>query len=280
MKLVSFRKDGKDSYGAVVGGNIVDIGATLGHKYPDLKALLVANALAEARAAAEQGPAHIAIEAIEFLPVIGNPGKIFCIGLNYEEHRVETQRDKTAFPTVFLRLAESLTAHGKPLVCPRESTDFDYEGEIAIVIGNSGRRIVEADAWQHIAGYSCFNEGSVRDWQKHTSQFTPGKNFVETGAFGPWMVTADEIPPGSVLDLTTRLNGKVMQHATTEQLIFSLPSLVAYCSTFVPLAVGDVTGTPGGVGARRTPPIFMKPGDVVEVEVDRIGTLRNTITVG
>ena len=158
---------------------------------------------------------------------------------------------------------------------------MDYEGEIAIVIGKSGRRIAEADAWQHIAGYSCFNEGSVRDWQKHTSQFIPGKNFVNTGAFGPWMVTSDEILPGSVLTLTTRLNGQVMQHATTEQLIFSLPRLIAYCSTFMPLAIGDVivTGTPGGVGARRTPPVFMKPGDIVEVEVDRIGVLHNTITV-
>ncbi|MEO8751299.1 MAG: fumarylacetoacetate hydrolase family protein [Casimicrobiaceae bacterium] len=281
MKLASFRKEGKDTYGAIVDGGIVDVGAKLGHKYVDLKALLVANALEEARAIAEQGRADTGIDAIEFLPVIGNPGKIFCIGHNYEEHRLETQRDKTAYPSVFTRFAETLTAHGKPLVCPRESKDLDYEGEIAIVIGKAGRRIAEADAWQHIAGYSCFNEGSVRDWQKHTGQFTPGKNFVNTGAFGPWMVTADELPPGTVFDLTTRLNGQVMQHATTEQLIFPLPRLISYCSTFVPLAVGDVivTGTPGGVGARRSPPAFMKPGDVVEVEVDRIGTLRNTIEV-
>lgn len=281
MKIASFGKDGRKSYGVVVDGGIVDLGARLGHKYRDLKAILVADALAEARAIAETGSPDVAVDAVEFLPVIGNPGKIICIGHNYEEHRVETQRDKSAYPTVFLRVAESLTAHGKPLVCPRESKDFDYEGEIAIVIGKSGRRIAEADAWQHIAGYSCFNEGSVRDWQKHTSQFIPGKNFVNTGAFGPWLVTADEILPGSVLTLTTRLNGQVMQHATTEQLIFSLPRLIAYCSTFIPFAIGDVivTGTPGGVGARRTPPVFMKPGDVVEVEVDRIGVLRNTITV-
>ena len=281
MKVASFRKDGRETYGAVVDGGIVDLGARLADKYRDLKALLVAGALAEARAVVEKSAPDVAVDAVEFLPVIGNPGKIICIGHNYEEHRIETQRDKSAYPTVFLRVAESLTAHGKPLVCPRESKDLDYEGEIAIVIGKSGRRIAEADAWQHIAGYSCFNEGSVRDWQKHTSQFIPGKNFVNTGAFGPWMVTSDEILPGSVLTLTTRLNGQVMQHATTEQLIFSLPRLIAYCSTFMPLAIGDVivTGTPGGVGARRTPPVFMKPGDIVEVEVDRIGVLRNTITV-
>jgi len=153
---------------------------------------------------------------------------------------------------------------------------------IGDVIGKPGRRISEADAWNHVAGYTCFNEGSVRDWQKHTGQFTPGKNFVETGAFGPWMVTADELPPNSVMSLTTRLNGQVMQQATTAMLIFSMPRLIAYCSTFVPLAIGDVivTGTPGGVGARRNPPVFMKPGDVVEVEVDRIGTLRNVVAVG
>ena len=281
MKVTSFRKGGKETYGAVVDGGIVDLGTRLGDKYRDLKAVLAAGAIAEARAIAENTSPDFAVDAVEFLPVIGNPGKIVCIGHNYEEHRVETQREKSAYPTVFLRVAESLTAHGKPLVCPRESKDLDYEGEIAIVIGKSGRRIAEAAAWQHIAGYSCFNEGSVRDWQKHTSQFSPGKNFVNTGAFGPWVVTADEILPGSVLTLTTRLNGQVMQHATTEQLIFSLPHLIAYCSTFTPLAIGDVivTGTPGGVGARRTPPVFMKPGDVVEVEVDRIGVLRNTIIV-
>jgi 2-keto-4-pentenoate hydratase/2-oxohepta-3-ene-1,7-dioic acid hydratase in catechol pathway len=281
MKVASFRKGGKETYGVVVDGGIVDLGARLGDKYRDLKAVLLAGAIAEARAIAGKATPDVAVDAVEFLPVIGNPGKIICIGHNYEEHRVETQREKSAYPTVFLRVAESLTAHGKPLVCPRESKDLDYEGEIAIVIGKSGRRIAEADAWQHIAGYSCFNEGSVRDWQKHTSQFIPGKNFVNTGAFGPWLVTADEILPGSVLTLTTRLNGQVMQHATTEQLIFSLPRLIAYCSTFAPLAIGDVivTGTPGGVGARRTPPVFMKPGDVVEVDVDRIGVLRNTITV-
>ena len=281
MKLATFRIGEKDTYGAVSAEGVMDLGGRLGAKFPDLKALLEGNGVAEAQSISREGGIDAKQADITFLPVVPNPGKIFCIGLNYEEHRLETQREKTNYPTVFLRLAESLTGHDRPLLCPRESNDFDYEGEIALVIGKPGRRIQVADAWQHIAGYACFNEGSVRDWQKHTSQFTPGKNFVETGAFGPWMVTADEIPPGTILSLTTRLNGQVMQKATTDMLIFGFPRLIAYCSTFVSLAAGDVivTGTPGGVGARRTPPVFMKAGDVVEVDVDRIGVLRNVVAV-
>jgi 2-keto-4-pentenoate hydratase/2-oxohepta-3-ene-1,7-dioic acid hydratase in catechol pathway len=281
VKLASFEIDNVRTYGIVTDAGVIDLGKRMADRFPDLKALLAANAGDEAGRFAATSP-DAPLDAVQWLPVIPNPGKIFCIGHNYEEHRLETQREKTAYPSVFVRFPESLTGHGRPLLCPRESTSFDYEGEIALVIGKPGRRIAEANAWDHVAGYACFNEGSVRDWQKHTGQFTPGKNFVETGAFGPWMVTADELPPNSVMSLTTRLNGQVMQHATTEMLIFSMPRLIAYCSTFVPLAIGDVivTGTPGGVGARRNPPVFMKPGDVVEVEVDRIGTLRNVVAVG
>jgi 2-keto-4-pentenoate hydratase/2-oxohepta-3-ene-1,7-dioic acid hydratase in catechol pathway len=281
MKLGTFRIGSKDTYGAVVAGGVTDLGSRLGARYPDLTALLAGGGLAEAQSAAKESRVDAQLADVTFLPVIRHPGKIICIGHNYEEHRIETQREKSAYPTVFLRLADSLTGHEQRLLCPHESKDFDYEGEIAIVIGKPGRRIREADAWQHIAGYSCFNDASVRDWQRHTSQFTPGKNFAETGAFGPWMVTADELPPDTVFSLTTRLNGQVMQKASTDMLIFSFPRLIAYCSTFVPLAVGDVivTGTPGGVGARRTPPVFMKPGDVVEVDVDRIGVLRNVVAV-
>jgi 2-keto-4-pentenoate hydratase/2-oxohepta-3-ene-1,7-dioic acid hydratase in catechol pathway len=279
MKLASFRIGAKSTYGIITDNGAIDLGARLGAKYPDLKALIAGTGLAEARAAAEQGGRSAKLNEIEFLPVIPNPGKIVCIGHNYEEHRIETQRDKTAHPSVFLRVADTQIGHEQPMICPRESTSLDYEGEIAIVIGKPGRRISEANAWDHVAGYSCFNDGSVRDWQRHTTQFTPGKNFVGTGAFGPWMVTADEIAPGEQLTLTTRLNGEVMQQATTDMLIFPIPTLLAYCSTFMPLAIGDVivTGTPGGVGARRNPPVFMKPGDTVEVEVSRIGCLRNTI---
>jgi 2-keto-4-pentenoate hydratase/2-oxohepta-3-ene-1,7-dioic acid hydratase in catechol pathway len=279
MKLTSYRRNGKDSYGIVTDAGVIDLGARLGAKYPDLKALIAGDALGEAQAIARQARADADLQAVSLLPVIPNPAKILCIGLNYEEHRVETQRERTDHPTVFLRLSESQTGHNQPLLCPRESTSLDYEGEIAVIIGKPGRRIAEADAHAHIAGYSCYNDGSVRDWQRHTSQFTPGKNFAATGGFGPWMVSADEIAPGAVMSLTTRLNGQVMQHATTDMMIFSIPRLIAYCSTFTPLVSGDVivTGTPGGVGARRNPPVFMKAGDVVEVEVDRIGCLRNVI---
>ena len=180
---------------------------------------------------------------------------------------------------IFLRVADSQLAHGEDIVRPKASERLDYEGEIAIVIGKAGRHISEADSWSHIAGYSCYNDGSVRDWQLHTSQWAPGKNFWKTGAFGPWMVTADEIAPDRKMTLVTRLNGQEMQRATTDMMVHSIPRQIAYISAFIPLEPGDVivTGTPGGVGNKRTPPVFMKPGDVCEIEVDAIGVLRNGI---
>ncbi len=281
MKLISYRLQDTVSYGVVADSGVIDLGAQLGSQYPDLKALLAGGGLARAQAVAARGGPGVALQSLTLLPVIPNPGKILCIGLNYEDHRVETQREKTDHPTVFLRVADSQVGHGQPLLCPRESSRFDYEGEIAVVIGRAGRRIPESGAWAHVAGYSCYNDGSVRDWQRHTSQFTPGKNFAATGAFGPWLVTSDEIEPGEVLTLTTRLNGQVMQQATTAMMIFSIPRLVAYCSTFTPLLPGDVivTGTPGGVGSRRDPPVWLKPGDTVEVEVSRVGCLRNPVAL-
>jgi 2-keto-4-pentenoate hydratase/2-oxohepta-3-ene-1,7-dioic acid hydratase in catechol pathway len=282
MRLSTFLLNGKATYGVVDDRGVLDLGARLVGGYADLKALLAGNGLADAQALARSAGVDAKIDDVTFLPVIPNPGKILCIGHNYEDHRAETQRAKTEHPSVFLRVAESQVGHGQPILRPRESTMLDYEGEIAIVIGKPGRRITEADAWSHVAGYACYNDGSVRDWQWHTHQFIPGKNFVATGAFGPWMVTADQISPGEELTLTTRLNGQVMQQTTTANMIFPIPRLIAYCSTFLPLAPGDVivTGTPGGVGAKRTPPVFMKEGDVVEVEVTRIGCLRNMIASG
>jgi 2-keto-4-pentenoate hydratase/2-oxohepta-3-ene-1,7-dioic acid hydratase in catechol pathway len=279
MKLISYEHAGRARFGAVVDGRIVDLQAALGELYPDLKSLLAANALLEAHAALAGREGHLALSDVTLLPVIPNPGKIWCCGLNYGEHVRETNREVTEQPTFFLRVADSQVGHGQAIVRPRESTQLDYEAEIAVVIGRPGRRIGEDEAWNHVAGYACYNDATVRDWQRHTSQWVPGKNFWRTGGFGPWLATADEIGPGAEMTLVTRLNGQEMQRATTAQMIHGIARQIAYVSTIAPLEAGDVivTGTPGGVGAKRTPPVFMKPGDLVEIEVDRVGVLRNTI---
>jgi 2-keto-4-pentenoate hydratase/2-oxohepta-3-ene-1,7-dioic acid hydratase in catechol pathway len=279
MKLISFLLQGQPAYGIVSGDDVLNLTPILGAQAPDLKTLLAKNLLgAAADAAKTHAPTH-QFSQLSLLPVIPNPGQIFCIGLNYGEHVRETGREVTETPVIFLRLPDSQVAHGQDIVRPLESHRLDYEAEIAVVIGKAGRRIREEDAWDHIAGYSCYNDGSVRDWQVATSQWTPGKNFYKTGGFGPWMVTSDEIAPGQVMRLQTVLNGQVLQDTTTDKMIHNIPRQIAYISTFIPLSPGDVivTGTPGGVGNKRTPPIFMKPGDVCEIVVDAIGTLRNGI---
>jgi 2-keto-4-pentenoate hydratase/2-oxohepta-3-ene-1,7-dioic acid hydratase in catechol pathway len=262
----------------VEGDAIADLGALLSERFADLKSAIAANALAEAAASAAKAKRY-SLSDITWLPVIPNPDKILCIGLNYEMHRKETGRAEVENPTVFGRFANSQTGHLTDIIRPRVSTDLDFEGELAVVIGKAGRHIRRLDAWAHIAGYACYNEGSVRDFQRHTHQYTPGKNFPSTGAFGPWLVTADEIGDPGLLRLQTRLNGEVVQDATINQMIFDIPRQIEYCSTFTRLEPGDViaTGTPGGVGSRRNPPLWMKPGDIVEVEIDRIGLLRNGI---
>jgi 2-keto-4-pentenoate hydratase/2-oxohepta-3-ene-1,7-dioic acid hydratase in catechol pathway len=282
MKLISYQLNGTDSYGAVTGDRadrVIDLRQLFGERAADLKALIAADLLAEAATAVGQASATLALSELQLLPVIPNPGKIVCVGLNYGEHVRETGREITEQPTLFLRVAESQLAHGEDIVLPPESTRLDYEGEIAVVIGRGGRRIAEADAWAHIAGYACYNDGSIRDWQTATPQWTAGKNFWRTGGFGPWMVTREEIADGRVMTLVTRLNGQEMQRTTTDKLIHSIPRQIAHISAFTPLAAGDVivTGTPGGVGAKRNPPVWMKPGDLVEIEVDAIGVLRNGI---
>jgi 2-keto-4-pentenoate hydratase/2-oxohepta-3-ene-1,7-dioic acid hydratase in catechol pathway len=258
---------------------VLDLLPVFGSQAPDLKTLIALDLLGAAADAIRTHKPALKYADVTLLPVIPNPNKIVCIGLNYGEHVRETGREITESPALFLRMNESQVAHGQDIIRPPESFKLDYEGEIAVVIGKGGRRISEADAWAHIAGYACYNDGSIRDWQTSTSQWTAGKNFYRTGGFGPWMVTADEIQPNQKMTLVTRLNGQEMQRATTDMMIHSIPRQIAYISAFIPLEPGDVivTGTPGGIGNKRNPPVFMKQGDVVEIDVDVIGVLRNTI---
>jgi 2-keto-4-pentenoate hydratase/2-oxohepta-3-ene-1,7-dioic acid hydratase in catechol pathway len=239
---------------------------------------LAADALDAAREAAASAPL-LAMDAVTLLPVIPDPSKIICCGLNYDEHRIESNNPERGYPTLFVRFADSQTAHGAPVEHPAETAKLDYEAELAVVIGRGGRRIARDAAWAHVAGYSCYNDVSVRDWQKHSLQMTPGKNFPTTGPFGPWLVTRDEIDDLDSLTIRSRLNGEVMQDAHLGDMIFGIPQLIEYISTFTPLSPGDVilTGTPGGVGLRRDPPVFMKPGDRIEVEIEKIGLLSNPI---
>lgn len=278
MKLMSFTHAGRDSFGALSANGVIDLGIRMKEKYSDLKSLLEGG-VEEAQNLVDQKSPDFALTDIEFLPVIPNPGKIWCAGLNYGEHVRETGKEFTDKPTFFLRFADSQVGHMQAIQRPAESQKLDFEGEIAIVIGRYGFCITEENSWDHIAGYACYNDGSVRDWQMHTSQWCPGKNFYRTGAFGPWMTTTDEIPAGTELSLVTRLNGVEVQRATTDMMLHNIPRLIAYASTVAPLRPGDVvvTGTPGGIGAKRTPPLWMKSGDVVEIEVDRVGILRNSI---
>lgn len=278
MKFASFSGPTGSSWGIVESGSVLDVGSVLRERYPDLLALLRAGAIGEAAKAASHAT-RIATNNLQWLPVIPNPPKIICVGLNYENHRKETGRSAVENPTIFARYANSQLGHLADMPRPRVSTLFDYEGELAVIIGRRGRYISQADAWHYVAGYACYNDGTVRDWQRHTHQFTPGKNFPGTGAFGPWMVTPDELGEIGPQRIQTRLNGAVVQDATLGDMIFSIPRLIEYCSGFTELEPGDViaTGTPGGVGDKRTPQLWMKPGDIIEVEIDKVGLLSNRI---
>lgn len=281
MKLCSFTKDGTSSYGRVVDAGIIDLGIIdLGRRFdaPTLRDFLASGDLAAA-AKYISSDADYAFDDVNHDPVIPNPDKIICVGLNYHAHIAETGREETPHPVLFARYAGSQIGHNQSLIKPLESDKFDYEGEVAVIIGKGGRRIREQEALDHVAGYACYNDGSVRDWQKHTHQFLPGKTFAGTGGFGPWMVTTDEIEDHTKMRLQTRLNGQTMQDTTLDMLVCSIPRLIAYCSTILPLVPGDVivSGTPGGVGARRNPPLFMKDGDVCEIEVSGVGVLSNPV---
>ena len=222
----------------------------------------------------------IDLDAVRLLPPVPKPSKIICVGLNYDDHLEESGLKKPVYPEIFARFATSLIAHGEPIRLPPESSTLDYEAELAVVIGRGGRRIQRDRALDHVAGYSLFNDATIRDFQLRTPQWTMGKNFDATGAFGPWLVTPDAVPPGADrLRIQGRLNGRVMQDARTDHLIFNVPDLIAMISVAMSLEPGDViiTGTPGGVGAARKPPVFMQPGDVFEVEIEGMGVLSNPV---
>lgn len=272
MKYASFLHQGAPGWGLVEDGGVRELRDVA----PTLRAALAAGPLPRTTSRAPLLPPA----ALTLLPPVPDTGRIFCVGLNYVAHREETGRTPTEQPVIFVRFAASVVGHGEPLLLPRESMKYDFEGELAVIIGRAGRRIPEARALDHVAGYACFMDGSVRDWQYQTSQFTPGKNFDRSGAFGPYLVGADEIgDPNAGLRLQTRLNGRVMQDTTTDRMIFPVPVLIAYLSAFTELQPGDViaTGTPGGVGAKRTPPVFMQAGDEIEVEIGGVGLLRNPV---
>jgi len=282
VKLLSYEFEGKTGFGALRNGNeVIPLGGVQSPQIRALRDFIERGNPVEASRYVEASSTALALESLRLLPVIPNPSKILCVGLNYEAHVAEAGKQMGQFPTLFIRLADSQVGHMNAITRPDFSHMLDFEGEIAVVIGKGGRNIAEADAMSAVFGYSPYNDASVRDWQRHTGQYTPGKNFDRTGGFGPWVATADEV--GDIvqdpLELTTRLNGKVMQNARSSDMNFSIPSVIAYCSRFTTLRAGDVivTGTPGGVGTRRTPPIYMKAGDVVEVEVSRVGILRNVI---
>lgn len=275
MKLLSFRKDDTASYGIVTGETVIDAGRRLAPHLPDLKSAL-ANLPALVELEAESGDYRF--DEITFLPPVPDPGRITCVGLNYRRHIEEMGATPPAQPSLFSRAPHCQVGHGEAMVRPIASDHYDFEGELAVVIGRPGRHIAAADALGHVAGYACFNDGSLRDLQREGSVFA-GKNFWHSGAFGPWMVTADEIPDPAALNLTTRLNGEEMQATPVSDLLFDIPTLIAYISRIFPLAIGDVisTGTPSGVGFGRSPQVWMRPGDVIEVDIDRIGILRNEI---
>jgi 2-keto-4-pentenoate hydratase/2-oxohepta-3-ene-1,7-dioic acid hydratase in catechol pathway len=277
MKLASYVADGKACFGVVSGDGVVTLNQRLGGRYAGLRDAIAANVLAEIKKAVEGAKPDHALADIRWLPAIPNPERILCAGINYRSHAAETGRELPKQPSMFIRLTDTLVGHEGEMIRPSVSQQFDFEGELAVVIGRGGRHIPVERALDHVAGYTCFVDGSVRDYQKFS--VTSGKNFPGTGPLGPWIVTTDEIPDPTRLTLSTRLNGQEMQHSGTDLLIYSVPQIIAFCSDFTTLAPGDViaTGTPEGVGHRRNPPLWMTPGDVLEVEISGIGTLRSRV---
>jgi 2-keto-4-pentenoate hydratase/2-oxohepta-3-ene-1,7-dioic acid hydratase in catechol pathway len=280
VKLLTFSHGDLSHVGALADDGVVDVTSRAPH-LSSVRTILERDALDEVRSLIDGQAADHALADVRLEVVIPDPQKIVCAGVNYRAHRDEAGRSENAHPTLFTRFADSQIAAGAPAVRPREVERFDYEGELAVVIGTGGSRIPEADAMAHVAGYACYNDFTARDWQRHSTQWTPGKNFPGSGAFGPVFVTADEIDDLEAVKLETRVNGETRQSAHLSDLIFSVPALIAYISTFTPLNPGDVivSGTPGGVGNFREPPVFLDEGDVVEVEISGVGLLRNVVSV-
>ena len=278
MKLASFRSGDQATYGVITNGTVRAVPDAFRTRFPDLKSAIGAGAAEDIQDAAGSGE-EIELKKIRFDPVIPNPGKIFCVGMNYMAHIKEMGREPPEYPALFVRFPDSLVGHRQPVIRPIASTQFDFEGEFAVIMGRTARHVSAGAAVDYIAGYSCFLDGSVRDYQQHTSQFIPGKNFRNSGAFGPWMVTADEIPDPRVLNLETRVNGEVMQQGNIGDLCFGVGKLIQYLSTICELNPGDIiaTGTPSGVGYARDPQRWLQPGDRIEIEIDQIGCLENQV---
>ena len=277
VKALSFETRGRQTYGLLQNDHVFEAAAAFRDRFPDLRAVLAAGALDELPENLDSAPVNAA--SMRYLPVIPRPDKLICVGVNYRPHVEEMGREMPSHPVLFVRFPGSQVGHLEPVIRPSVSEQFDFEGELAVVIGKRARHVAAQEAFDVVAGYCCFMDGSVRDWQKHTMQFTPGKNFDSSGAAGPWLVTADEVDDIDAIELTTTVNGEVMQQGRLSELIFGIPELLAYCSTFTELLPGDLiaTGTPGGVGAARKPPRWLRAGDRVAVDLGVIGRLENAV---
>ena len=277
MKLATIQLDDRPVYGRVEGAELIIPEPPFLQQCPTLKDVLAAGRVADMPAAGESQ--RVRLDAVQFLPPIPAPAKVICVGVNFMAHMREMGRPEPEYPLLFTRYPDTLVGHGQPLLRPRNSSHYDFEGELAFVIGREAHHVSKADALNYVAGYTCFMDGSLRDYQHHTTQVIAGKNFWRSGACGPWLVTADEIPDPSTLNLQTRLNGDVMQQAPIHDIKFDVPYLIEYISSFCPLSPGDIisTGTPSGVGYAREPQLWMKAGDMIEVEVDGVGVLSNPV---
>ena len=273
MKFVSYEYNEGVKFGAVIDDGIID----LSDAGPSLKAVLGAGPLDNLIKVAETRSPTVDLDHVILHQVIPDTDRILCVGKNYKDHAKEMGGEVAGNPNIFMRTAQSVVGHQQSVIMPMISEQYDFEGELAAVIGRGGRHIDVDRALEHVAGYTCFLDGSVRDYQKHS--FTAGKNFDSSGACGPWLVPAREIPDPQNLHLTTRINGDIMQDASTQDMIFTVPFLISYISGFTHLEPGDVlaTGTPAGVGAARTPPLWLKSGDSIDIEIENIGTLSNTV---